>query len=355
VPASYFTSEQLARMVELVQKHGGSLAMIAGTKNTLTYANSTIESILPVKFRNEAYVNPDDMVHPVVTADGYRSALMTLEPTKEANDALWAVVKPMNLLTPLAGAKPGATVLAELSSSAGRTDAYPLIAWQRVGSGKSLYVGSDDIWRLRRNVGDKYHARFWGQAIQFLTLSRLLGQNKRIQIETDEADCRTGQRVGVSANVLNEAYDPLIAGSYSVTVERGEGGAPLTVKLEPSPGVPGFYQGFFTPEKEGKYTLKAPQADQAFANEATIRATAASLEMLEPAMQEQTLRKMAELSGGKYFTAAELPSLKSTIAAEQRVMTVRREAALWNLPVVLGLVLVVAGMEWFFRRKQDLL
>jgi hypothetical protein len=355
VPASYFTGEQLSRIAELVGKQGSSLAMIAGPKNTLTYANTAIESILPVRFRNESYLSVDEMAHPVVTADGYRSALMALEPTKEGNDALWSVVKPMNMLPPLAGAKPGAIVLAELSSSAGRPDAYPLIAWQRVGSGKSLYVGSDDIWRLRLKVGDKYHARFWGQAIQFLTLSRLLGQNKRIQIETDQADCRTGQRVGVSANVLNEAYDPLVAGFYGVVVERAEGGAPVTVKLEPSPGVPGFYQGFFTPEKEGRYTIKAPQADAAFANEAAVRVTAASLEMLEPAMQEQTLRKMAELSGGRYFTVAQLPELRSTIAGEQRVMTVRRELSLWNLPALLGLVLVVAGLEWFFRRKQDLL
>jgi hypothetical protein len=159
----------------------------------------------------------------------------------------------------------------------------------------------------------------------------------------------------VSANVLNEAYDPLVAGFYGVVVERAEGGAPVTVKLEPSPGVPGFYQGFFTPEKEGRYTIKAPQADAAFANEAAVRVTAASLEMLEPAMQEQTLRKMAELSGGRYFTVAQLPELRSTIAGEQRVMTVRRELSLWNLPALLGLVLVVAGLEWFFRRKQDLL
>ena len=70
-----------------------------------------------------------------------------------------------------------------LSGNDSDDNPYPLVAWQRYGSGKTMYVGTADLWRLRFQVGDQLHARFWGQAIQFLALSRVLGQNKQITLE----------------------------------------------------------------------------------------------------------------------------------------------------------------------------
>ena len=51
---------------------------------------------------------------------------------------------------------------------------YPLVAWQRYGSGKTMFVGTADLWRLRREVGERFHSQFWSQAIQFLALYYLL-------------------------------------------------------------------------------------------------------------------------------------------------------------------------------------
>lgn len=56
-------------------------------------------------------------------------------------------------------------MLAELSDTAQRVRAFPLIAWQRYGAGKCMFVGTDQLWRLRARTGDKYHLKFWGQAI----------------------------------------------------------------------------------------------------------------------------------------------------------------------------------------------
>lgn len=361
VPASYFTKMQLQRMTELVQKQGGSLLMLAGHEHTPgSYLGSAIEEVIPVRFSSARWENVPDTVCPVMTEAGQRSALCRLEATDDGTAALWALVRPMFSLPVLDGPRGGATVLLELSESARRREPYPLVAWQRYGSGKSMFVGTDQLWRLRFKRGDEYHARFWGQAIQFLTLSRLLGENKRVRIETDRTDYQTGQRVQVFANVLNEAYEPVKTPGFGVKVKRLDGAAEARlVELEAVPDSPGLYQGFFTPElgkeeKTGRFQLAPALGDEAVANAPSFDVTAVPLEQLQPAMQKELLTKMAELSGGKYVPITELPNLPKLIGGEGRTTVIRKERELWDLPLVLGLALALGGVEWFIRRRSNL-
>jgi len=356
VPASYFARAQLARIEELVQKRGGSLLMLAGTRHApVSYVGTPIASVLPVRLRTEGWQDVEESVVPVVAEGAGESAVMTLEVPAARNQELWSLVRPLYKLPVLEGAKPGATVLATLSRGSSRGEPYPLIAWQRYGSGKSLFVGTDQLWRLRFKQGDKYHARFWGQAIRFLTLSRLLGENKRIQIETDRQDYRTGQRIQVSANVLDETYAPVKGPAFAASLDRTEPtrqSAPL--RLEQVPNIPGLYQGFFTPDLPGRYVVRAPGADPATATAPEFTVTAAPLEQLERAMQEDLLRRMAGVSGGRYVAVRDLAELERAVAGEQRTGVIRRERELWDLPIVFIAVLALLGVEWLLRRKYDL-
>jgi hypothetical protein len=356
VPASYFSQAQMARMEELVQKRGGSFLMLAGQQNApLTYIGSPIANMLPVRLRSEGYQTVDDALCPVIAEGAADSAIMTLDMPRERNQELWGRVHPMFRLPVLDGAKPGATVLATVSRGLGRGEAYPLIAWHRYGSGKVLFVGTDQLWRLRLKTGDKFHARFWGQAIQFLTLSRLLGESKRIQIAADRPDYMTGQRVAVSVNVLDETYEPVKGPSYSVYLERTSPTRQSSlIRLDPVPHMAGLYQGFITPDQPGRYEIRAPGGDPAIANTAEFSVKAADLESIERATQEELLRNMADSSGGQCFTVRDLPKLVETIAGEQRTSVVRRERELWDLPLAFAAFLALVAVEWFLRRKYDL-
>ena len=85
-------------------------------------------------------------------------------------------------------------MLATLSDAAGDSQRYPVVAWHRYGTGKCLSLATDRLWRLRFKTGDKYHWRVWSQCIQFLTLSRLMGEHKRIRLETDRSTYRDGEQ-----------------------------------------------------------------------------------------------------------------------------------------------------------------
>jgi hypothetical protein len=356
VPRKRFSRLQLDRMAELVRQRGGSLLLLAGFHHAPgEYLGTPIEEMLPVKIRPDGVETLDDMVHPKLTPDGSQSAVATLAYPEERNQALWYQVRPLFGVPRLDGMKKGATSLVTLSGSTRGSEPYPLICWHRHRRGKVMYVGTDQLWRLRFKRGDRHHARFWGQAIQFLTLSRLLGGNRRIRIEADRADYRLGERVHVSANVLDEAYSPVLDKSFDVVAELdGPKARRATVRLAAVPGMAGLFRGFFSPEAAGRYELRPTDAPPEITNVVRLNVESASLERQEPAMQEDLLKRMVALSGGRYFTAANLPELADELSGEQRSTSVRITRELFDLPVIFCVLLLFLAVEWTVRRRSDL-
>ena len=67
---------------------------------------------------------------------------------------------------PALRAKTLAKVLAESIDPAdeNRFGRRPLIATMPFGRGRSLFIGVDELWRTRYDVGDRYFYRFYGEA-----------------------------------------------------------------------------------------------------------------------------------------------------------------------------------------------
>ena len=142
-----------------------------------------------------------------------------------------------------------------------------MVAWHRYGTGKCLSLATDRLWRLRFKTGDKYHWRVWSQCIQFLTLSRLMGEHKRIRLETDRSTYQDGEQVRLYAHVLNEDFEPVVQNSFEITV-NGVGDNALKRTREPParPDFPGLYEGYFTRAGPGRYRLEANEDDKEVSN-----------------------------------------------------------------------------------------
>ena len=194
VDAEFFTEQELELLEELIRDRGGSLLVLCGPMHTpASFVGTPVESLLPVRFDpDETWEEVSESLYPVLTAEGRSSMVMLLENQTEQNDRIWSRVAPLDHLPPLIGAKPGATVLATLSDASSGSQRYPMVAWHRYGTGKCLSIATDRLWRLRFKTGDKYHWRLWSQCIQFLTLSRLMGEHKRIRLETDRSIYKFG-------------------------------------------------------------------------------------------------------------------------------------------------------------------
>ena len=224
----------------------------------------------------------------------------------------------------------------------------------------------------------------WGQAIQFLTLSRLLGDNQRLRLQTSQDEYALGEPVELFANVLNDLYEPLATPAFTVSVAPSSGGETQSVALRAMPGPPGLYQGFFMPAAPGRYRLSASAEDEASAGAGTTPAgralrtespaavefdvRPASAEQFDMAMHREVLARAAEITGGEYFSLRELPLLPEAIQGRPLPLTPSRggegagggaatftkDVELWDNWLVLLVFVGFAAFEWGWRRKRNL-
>ena len=215
-----------------------------------------------------------------------------------------------------------------------------------------MFVGTDQLWRLRFKRGDRYHARFWSQAIQFLSLSRLLGENKRMRLETERKEYQLGERIPLFVSAYDESFEPLKTPEVQVQVQAGKNAPPRAVTLQAIPDSPGLYQGYFAPTEEGHLTLTAQNVAPADTNLLDLNIFNRPLEMQQPALQEDLLRRMAELSRGRYFPVRDLTALPEWVTGDEQKARVRSERNV-SFPAFL-VILLCASLEWFLRRRSDL-
>ncbi|MFP6872105.1 MAG: hypothetical protein VCA55_01230 [Verrucomicrobiales bacterium] len=361
VPAGKFTTDEIKLIEELVKGRGGSLLMLAGPVAAPTsYRNTPIADILPVKIGSGNWKPVSSNYHPVVTPAGRESQATSLALSNETTDRIWSNVKRMGMLPPLDGAKPGATVLLTHSGRAEGFDQYPLVAWQRFGAGKSLFVATEDLWRMRLEVGDRYHARFWAQTIQFLTLSRLLGQNKQITLETNRSTFSAGDTVQIFANVLDLSFDPVKdPDGYTVILERkgiADSASEITLQPVDEDNSPGIYSAAHIAGEDGTYLIKTRSTDETRSNSTEFEIATVPPETRETGARPDIALQIAELSGGKSMSLAGLGALPGELGEEsgrQRIKHIERD--LWDIPLWFLIILLFAGIEWFLRRRENLI
>jgi len=358
VDAEFFTGDEFLRLEELVRDRGGSLLMLCGARFSPTsYGGTPIEKMLPVEFQSEGeWEDVDESVYPVLTPEGRGSLVMTLEMDQEENDSIWSRVAPLDRVPPLLGARPGANVLMTLSDSASRVDKYPLVSWQRYGTGKCMVMGTDRLWLLRFKTGDKYHWRVWSQCIQFLTLSRLMGEHKRIRIETDRAIYPVDGQAQLYAHLLDDRYEPITQSGFEVTVVPLDvpGAKPQTVALRPDAESPGLYEGFFSPTRPGRYRVEPGFGDRSIANTTEFQVADVEPEMANTDMQMESLQRIADMSGGKCLGMLELGQLSSLLDLERHETTYTAEITLWDNWFIMLMLVALMGTEWIVRRRYDL-
>ncbi|MFU8892098.1 MAG: MG2 domain-containing protein [Luteolibacter sp.] len=357
VDSAFFSPEELALLEELIRDRGASLLVLCGPMHTpSSYSGTPVETLLPIRFDADAeWEMTAESVYPVLTPEGRSSMVMVLENDPEENDRVWSRAAPLDHLPPLTGVKPGATILATLSDSTAGSQTYPLVAWHRYGTGKCMTFATDRLWRLRFKTGDKYHWRVWSQSIQFLTLSRLMGEHKRIRIETDRTLYQDGEQARLYAHVLDEDYEPVVQPSFTITVNGTDGNALReTLSLQADRTSPGLYEGYFTAPAAGRYRLEANEDDAEISNTTEFQVATVNRELSDTNMRRDGLQRIAQLTGGTLLAPADLTKLGDLLDSTPVTTTVRSERPLWDNWLIAILLVALLGMEWILRRRNDL-
>lgn len=357
VPREFFTPLDMKNLRDFVEERGGSLITMAGELFLpWQYRGTDLEAVWPISVpANRREILFEQPFQLELTDAGARNPMMFLVPNVEQNRNIWHGLPGMYWCGVSDRAKPGATVLAQHPTQMGTDGKIPLVAVQQVGEGTSFMTMVDSTWQWRFRVGDKYFYRFWGQVVRSLTPHELPGANRFIRLTADRATYSLGEKVVLRARLLTPNYHPVRVKEVTAELERTDGQR-FPVRLEPVPGAAGIYSGEWQASLPGafKAVLRGPggQRSESVTN---VVVEESSLELDQPEQNEALLRRVANLSGGKYLLWSEAAALPEMIPDRRQEVSTRVEHSLWDAPLPLVLFVFCLVGEWVLRKRKGLL
>ena len=165
-----------------------------------------------------------------------------------------------------------------------------------------------------------------------------------------------GEAVKLGAEVVDPAFVE-VNDAQVIAQVTAPSGKTSEVPLEWTVSKDGEYRGQFVADESGTYQIKATavrDGKELGTNVMHTRATAGDAEYFDAAMRSSLLNRVAEDTGGHFFTPDTAASLPEAINYSGRGVTVVEERELWDMPIVLLLLIALTGTEWAYRRARGL-
>lgn len=351
VEAGYFTAAQQELIKEFANRRGGGVLFLGGrfTLSDGGYPASPLAEMLPVRLPQQKGTFHRDEANFELTPAGRESLICRLEDRPERNAERWKKMPLLADYQELGEVKPGAVALAEVNAPGKRR--MPVLAVENYGRGRTAVFATQGSWRWKmlQDHQDKTHHMFWQQLLRWLA-SESPGA---VVASTPRPVLADETKVHLRADVRDKAYKPMA----NVRVEArivGPGDASGTVELLPQPLEEGVYEADWDAEKPGSYVAEiVVKKDQQEAGRDVLmfRREDGVAENFRLAQNRELLEKLAEQTGGRYYTARDLPKLSDQISYSEAGITTRETRDLWDMPAVFLAALLLRGSEWLLRRR----
>ena len=363
-------SEHLQMLGEWVFQQAGGMIFVAGDVYTPELASAkdelkTIQTLIPVLLNSNLYqfeFHSEDYLQPwpiELTREGQEAEFLQLTPDRATSAGIWKQFAGVYRCYPTGGPKAGTTVYAHYSDPRAVDDnGKPiLLASQFYGSGRTLYLGSAEMWRLR-TIGEEYYDRFWIKAVREVGQGRLLRGTNRGLLLLERSTYPLGTTVQVRATLLDPQFRELVADRIPLAV-FDPSGKPLVpgVQLLGNAARPGQFQGAFPANLPGRYRLELPIPDSKDQVVNYVQVELPNLEFDKPEQDDALLKRVATTElGGRYLSlseaAAAVPQLLTDHSMTKTQFDMPRP--LWDRSWVLYLLVGVLSLEWLTRKLLKL-
>jgi len=357
----YSMGRYLPNVHDFVEQSGGGFMMLGGDLSFSEggYAGTVIEDTLPVRLRHGRGHVDDKRFHPVQTKAGQTHPITDVHAAvgKTRKDPFSSLPK-LEGLNLVQGLQPGAEVLlAHPTRRLSTGKAHPVLAVREVGKGRSMALLTDSSWLWSLpHVGNggrgDAHRKVFANALRWLIRDPELS---RVTAKPTKARYDVGEPVVIDIRTFSSTYAPQGKMPVSVDIAPLDGAA----KVEHHDVVTDAYgsaQVRIDKPAAGAYrvTVKA-QSDgrQVGVDEDAFIVRAAALEKIFAEPQKKALQALTEASKSKLVGPDDITSLTFIDHAVERVHRQQSEP-LWNRWQVVLLFVVVAGAEWYLRRRRGL-
>ncbi len=358
VEASFFSHDQLEMISEFAGNRGGGLLVLGGHSALAEggYGGTAVAEALPVELDPDRE-HPDppllvDLV-PTPTRAGLSHPVLQITSGEEASAALWEDMPGLSSFNPVTRLKPGATALltAETETELGEV---VLLAHQRYGRGKVVVFPVNDSWKwqMRRPLEDQSHERFWRQMLRWL----VDGAREPVAAAASVQLVEPGEQVELRALVNDSSYLGVNGARVTATASAPDG-EELDIPVEWTVETDGEYQGTFTPSADGLFEVDvaAARGNESLGSGRTyVRAAPSDREFFDAGLKSGLLRRVADETGGRFYTAETLSTLPEDIEVTGAGVTLTEERELWDMPATFLALLALLAAEWAYRRSREL-
>ncbi len=363
VEAGFFTHDQLNMIADFVSVRGGTLLMLGGRRafSEGGYDGTPLEDVLPVALDEPDGSAPTDrlvFVKVAPTPAGARHPATRIGDTAEQSAARWdslPAVSTTNLLTRL---KPGATELlkGEVVDGAGLRSERVVMAFQRYGRGRSAVLGVQDTWLWQMDhtvpLEDQSHETFWTQLLRWLVSET----PDQVEAALGSEEVEPGDPVTIQAMVADAGFAAVNGGRVVAQITTPAGDV-RDLPMEWSVEEDGRYEATFAPEAEGVHeiTVEAGRDSVAFGlGRTSVRVAPGTAEFRDPHQRRGLLERLAEETGGRYYSVESASQLPEDLRFAGGGVTVREERDLWDMPAMFLLLAGALAAEWACRRRWGL-
>jgi uncharacterized membrane protein len=351
VEATYFTQTEQDLIREFANRRGGGILFLGG-RYALSeggYLHSPLDELLPVRLLENKGTFHRDFSDQKLTAQGRDSLICRLLEDPERNAARWNSMPQLANYNEVGEAKPGAVTLMDVVPAGHRP--MPLLVTENYGRGRTALFATSGSWRWRmwQDHNDTTHATFWQQLLRYLVSDspgRVAGSTPRAVL-SDET------KVTLRAEVRDKAFESVPNAVVEAHIV-GPDGAATSIEMTPQPLEEGVYTTEWNAEKPGSYVAEivAGRDKEELGRDVVVfRREDGVAENFRTAQNRELLEKLAEQTGGRYYTAANAGRLPEEISYSEAGITTRETKDLWDMPVVFLLALLLRGSEWVLRRR----
>jgi uncharacterized membrane protein len=359
IEAAAFSADQLQMITDFVDRRGGGLLMLGGARSFAEggYGGTPVADALPLVIDSRTRASePTTFARLKVlpTRAGQAHAVTQIAGTEAASAERWPDLPQVTAINAPLPLKPAATVLLNGTDERGR--AMPALVWQPYGRGKSIAFLPQDSWEWQMHASitleDQTHENFWRQMLRWLVADA----PAPVEASTTTDRVEPGEAVTIEATVVDPTFVELNDAHVMARVTR-PGGSTLDVPLQWTGERDGQYRATFVSTVPGAYEI-AVDADRGGKNVGTnvayVRAGAGDAEFFDPTMHEAPLRRIAEETGGHFYTTDTIAGLPEDVSYAGRGVTSVEERELWNMPIVLIMLVGLVCAEWGYRRAVGL-
>jgi len=359
IEAAAFSADQLQMIADFVDRRGGGLLMLGGARSFGEggYGGTPVADALPLVIDpKKGASDPTTFARVKVlpTRAGQAHAVTQIAGSEEASAARWPELPQVTTINEPLSIKPAATVLLNGTDERNRT--LPMLVWQPYGRGKSIAFLPQDSWEWQMHASipleDMTHENLWRQMLRWLVAD----VPSPVEAGTSTDRVEPGEAVTIEASVVDPTWLDVNDAHVMARVTR-PGGSTLDVPLQWTGERDGQYRGTFVSTAPGAYEI-AVDADRAGkpigSNTAYVRAGTGDSEYFDPTMHETPLRRIADDTGGRYYTTANVANLAEDVSYAGRGVTSVEERELWNMPIILIMLVGLVCAEWGYRRAVGL-